>query len=122
MRKTELKSVSAGVALTVLAASILLAVFRAPGPAGEGTAPAGGAALFNEKGCAQCHYTDSTATKVGPGLKGLFSRELLPVSNRPVTEENIRKQLSTPYRAMPSFKDRLTEEEVKALLRYLKGV
>ncbi len=120
MRKTKLKGVSVSVAVTVLAASIMLAVFHASGPAEEGATPNGGAALFEVKGCSQCHYTDSRETKMGPGLEGLFDRERLPVSNRPVSEENIRRQLSTPYQAMPSFKDRLSEEEVGILLGYLK--
>jgi len=77
-----------------------------------------GAALFEQKGCVGCHFTDSTARKVGPGLQGLFQREKLPASGKPVTDENIRGQLHDPFQRMPSFD--LTEEEMRGLLAYLK--
>lgn len=78
-----------------------------------------GARLFNEKACADCHYADRIDTKIGPGFKELFKRDKLPVSGRAVTEENVRRQLKTPFRAMPPFAA-LSEEEVKALLAFLK--
>ncbi len=79
-----------------------------------------GARLFNENGCADCHYADRTDAKIGPGLKELFKRDKLPMSGWAVTtEENVRKQLRTPFRAMPSFAA-LSEEKVKALLAFLK--
>jgi cytochrome c2 len=77
-----------------------------------------GAAIFT-KNCSGCHYADKTDTRIGPGLKGLFKRDTLPVSGRAVSETNIRKQLKTPFRAMPSFAG-LQEEEVKALLAFLQ--
>ncbi|MDP2645758.1 MAG: c-type cytochrome [Desulfobacterales bacterium] len=77
-----------------------------------------GAAFFQER-CAMCHNSDSIETKIGPGLKGLFQREKLPVSERPVSEDNVRRQLKTPAAAMPSFAD-LKKEKVSALVAYLK--
>jgi mono/diheme cytochrome c family protein len=77
-----------------------------------------GAVVFAEN-CADCHFADKTDAKIGPGLKGLFQRKTLPVSGREVTEENIRKQLKTPFIAMPSFPD-LPEEEVQALVAFLE--
>jgi cytochrome c len=79
-----------------------------------------GSKLFADKGCAACHFTDSRETKVGPGLKGLFKRDKLPKSGRKVTEENIRKQLKTPYKSMPSFAGRLTKKQTDQLIAYLK--
>jgi cytochrome c1 len=38
-----------------------------------------------------------------------------------VTEENIRKQLVTPFRAMPPFPN-LSEEDIKALLAFLRAL
>ncbi|MFW6115218.1 MAG: c-type cytochrome [Thermodesulfobacteriota bacterium] len=72
------------------------------------------------KGCSNCHHADSGETKIGPGLKGLFKRDKLPVSERKATEENVRKQLEVPYRNMPSFAGRLTEEQVDQLIDYLR--
>lgn len=92
----------------------LPAVSLEEGPAKEG-------ALLFSKNCSGCHHADKTETKIGPGLKGLFKRDSLPVSRRPVNEENIRKQLRTPFRAMPPFAH-LAEEQVKALLVFLQNL
>ena len=77
-----------------------------------------GAALFAKK-CGFCHFTESRDTKVGPGLKGLFDRETLLASGRPVSAENIRRQLIEPVAEMPAFKD-LEEEEIRQLTDFLK--
>ena len=79
-----------------------------------------GAALFKDKGCAQCHHPDSTERKAGPGLQGLFRREKLPASGRPVNAENVRKQLREPYANMPSYADRLSQKEEDRIIAYLK--
>ena len=79
-----------------------------------------GAILFNEKGCNDCHFVDRTDTKVGPGLKGIFKRDRLPVSGRAVNEANMRKQLISPFRAMPSYANRLSDQQIKALIAFLK--
>lgn len=78
-------------------------------------------ATFFEKKCSFCHVTDSTDTKVGPGLKGLFDREKMPVSGWPVSAEGLRRQLKSPYNQMPSFEN-LTEEEIESLTSYLRSL
>jgi uncharacterized membrane protein len=91
---------------------------RAPaGEMGEGLAREG-AVVFNQR-CGVCHHSDKTDYKIGPGLQGLFQLEKLPVSARPVTEANVREQLQTPFRNMPSFAE-LPEEKLEALIAYLK--
>lgn len=79
-----------------------------------------GGKLFNDKGCFHCHAVDSTGGGRSLGLKGLFQRKTLPVSDRPVTVENVAKQLKEPYRNMPSYADRLTDEERDQIIAYLK--
>lgn len=91
---------------------------RAPERAGQDERVQKGADLFAQS-CSMCHFTDKKETKVGPGLKGLFDRESLPVSGRPVTAEAIRSQLRSPYENMPAFKD-LSKDQVAALIAYLK--
>lgn len=118
MRKTELKYATATVVVTLVSAALILSALRVA--ATQKAGPEQGAALFSERGCAQCHYADSRDTKTGPGLKSLFDRESLPVSGEPVSEASIRDQLLTPYRNMPSFADRLSEEEIDHLIEYLK--
>ena len=77
-----------------------------------------GAKIFSNK-CSFCHHTDSTENKIGPGLKGLFEREGLPVSGWPATEESVRRQIKKPYDSMPPFPD-LPAADVDAIIAYLK--
>jgi cytochrome c2 len=74
---------------------------------------------FFDKQCSFCHYADRTDSKMGPGLKGVLKGEMLPVSGRPATPENVTQQLLSPYQNMPSFTS-MSEQEVKDLLAYLK--
>ncbi len=76
-----------------------------------------GRALY-ESNCTTCHDPRSDDTIVGPGHKGILNTPMLPVSKRPATPENIRKQLKSPYRKMPVF-DYLTEAEVSNIIAYL---
>jgi len=87
--------------------------------AGVSGGPAAEGAMIFKQNCSACHLTDSTATKVGPGLKGIFERDTFPVSGWPVSEENFRKQLQQPFDKMPPF-GHLPTEQVEALIAYLK--
>ena len=80
---------------------------------------AAGQALFQSEGCGQCHYSDRTENKIGPGLKGLLDRETLSLSGWPATRENVRRQIVDPYDSMPSYEDRLDEAQMGRLLDYL---
>jgi cytochrome c2 len=120
VRQTKLKYATAAVVATLVFAALILSALRVAGT--QRADQQQGATLFSEKGCGQCHYADSRDAKTGPGLKSLFSRESLPVSGGAVSEANIRDQLLTPYRNMPSFADRLSEEEIDHLIEYLKSL
>jgi cytochrome c2 len=127
MRKTTLHRTTLAVVAILLVAAVVFGIVRnniAPQEAhehdhGHAEQAEMGAALFQEEGCAQCHFTDSENTKIGPGLKGLFDRSQLPVSGLPVTEGNVRDQLIDPYEDMPSFADRLNEKEIEEIISYL---
>jgi cytochrome c len=69
--------------------------------------------------CAACHYADKEDAKLGPGLKGLFQKDLLPASGRKATEENVRRQMSEPFRTMPSFGS-LNAQEFADLVAYMR--
>jgi cytochrome c len=69
--------------------------------------------------CAVCHYQDKTETKVGPGLKGLFKRDLTPVEKIPVTEGNIRRRIENGGENMPPYAH-IKESERIALIMFLK--
>lgn len=71
--------------------------------------------------CASCHEAGSDEDKLGPGLKGLFGKDRLPSSGRPATEENVRRQMTAPFRSMPSF-GHLPEQEIADLIAYLKSL
>ncbi len=77
-----------------------------------------GAAVFNQS-CAVCHFTDRTDTKAGPGLKDLYKRDQMPVSGWSMSNANVRRQLKTPFKDMPSF-DTFSDQETEALIEYLK--
>ena len=93
-----------------------------------------GAKLFTEKGCASCHSIDGSP-KVGPTLKGLLGRKETVTrggKDQPVTvdEAFIRSKLLTPENdrikgfppIMPSQKGVLTDAEIDALVKYMKGL
>lgn len=120
MSKTRLKYSSLGIVVVLTGAGALFGLVRGVGPHASPVDAGKGEEVFRDKGCAQCHDTDSTKTKLGPGLLGLFERETLPVSGEPVTEENVRKLLVDPYENMPSYEGRLTDEETDRLIEYLK--
>ena len=73
------------------------------------------------RNCASCHYADKEEVKLGPGLKGLFQTGFLPSSGRPASEENVRQQMTAPYRSMPSF-GYLQAQEISDLIAYLKTI
>jgi cytochrome c2 len=58
--------------------------------------------------------------KIGPGLKGILTREKLPVSGKPATPENVIHQLKEPFKDMPSFRSSLSEQDINDLIAYLK--
>ncbi len=101
----------------------------APAPA----APAG-AELFKSKGCAVCHTVDGKPL-VGPTLKGIFGKKVRVSTGgkeREVTidEDYIRRSELEPASdvvvgfppIMPPQKGVLKEEEIEALIEYIKGL
>ena len=88
------------------------AAAAAEGPALEG-------AMVFKQNCSACHLTDSTANKIGPGLKGIFKLDEFPVSGKPVSEDSFESILQKPFDKMPPF-GHLPPEQVEALTAYLK--
>ncbi len=69
--------------------------------------------------CAVCHNADSTETKIGPGLKGIFKKDKL-VNGKPVTEENVKALITDGTSAMPGFGDSISGEDKDNVIAYLK--
>jgi cytochrome c len=69
--------------------------------------------------CAICHHANSTETKVGPGLKGLFQKSTLK-NGAKVTDANVRELIENGQDGMPAWKNVLTKEQIDDLMAYLK--
>src|ERR1700738_3748586 len=57
--------------------------------AGKSGSPTKGKEVFEQK-CGICHFADSDAKKIGPGLKGISKRGTFTVSNNKVTDETLK--------------------------------
>ncbi len=91
-------------------------------PGVEGVAvvvDAGPGRMIFRANCARCHGPEATGIRK---LTGLFDRERLVSSRLPVTRENVLSQIVDPVDKMPSFKGRLSNDELAGLLDYLEGL
>ena len=114
--------------LGIVALAVAGAVFAqdppAKAPAKKSTAAAAGSAtrgkeVFDKK-CGVCHYADSDAKKIGPGLKGLAKRGTFTVNNSKVTDESLKTWIENGNTLMPPFKDVLEEAQIKDVVAYVK--
>jgi cytochrome c2 len=87
-----------------------------PGAAGSA---ARGKEVF-EKKCAMCHFADSDAKKIGPGLKGISKRKTFTVNGNKVTTESLTNWIENGDSLMPPFKDVLEAPEIKDVVAYVK--
>jgi cytochrome c oxidase subunit 2 len=91
-----------------------------------------GQSLIKEKGCLNCHSTDSTRI-VGPSFQGIFRRKAIVISSgkeREVTvdEAYLKDSILHPGidvvkgypDIMPPQGDNLTEDELQAIIQYLR--
>jgi cytochrome c len=78
-----------------------------------------GKEIFAKK-CSTCHYADSDAKKIGPGLKGLSKRGTFSVNNNKITDEALKAWIEDGDTLMPPFKDVLDEAQVKDVIAYVK--
>jgi cytochrome c oxidase subunit 2 len=89
-----------------------------------------GRKLFQTRGCTQCHSMDGSA-KTGPTLLGIFghSQKLANGTTITVDENYIRESILEPAAqvvagfepVMPTFQGRLKDEEITAIIEYLKA-
>ena len=93
--------------------------------------PVDGATVFASNGCAGCHQVNEGASGgLGPALWGLAGREeALTTGEKVLVDDNyLRESIENPMAKivagydpiMPSFAGRLSEEELTALIVYLK--
>jgi len=103
--------------LTFVTGCLALALTSAPAFADKKGDPEKGKELFQQ--CGVCHNADSTEKKMGPGLKGLFSREKMNNGKKP-TDATVREKIDEGGNGMPAYKEMLSEEEKDDFIAYLK--
>ena len=73
-----------------------------------------------EKKCAICHFADSDAKKIGPGLKGISKRGTFTVNGNKVTTEALTTWIENGDALMPAMKDSLEPAQIKDVVAYVK--
>jgi mono/diheme cytochrome c family protein len=69
--------------------------------------------------CDRCHEPYSTRGKKGPGLKGIFKNQYLPLSGLPASDDRVTDIVKYGRAKMEGFGQVMTDEQVKQLLAYL---
>jgi mono/diheme cytochrome c family protein len=92
----------------------------AGGSGASAAAAARGKEVFDKK-CGVCHYADSDAKKIGPGLKGLSKRGTFTVKEGyKVTDESLKTWIENGDSLMPPFKEVLEPAQIKDVVAYVK--
>ncbi len=73
-----------------------------------------------EKKCTMCHFADSDAKKIGPGLKGISKRGTFTVNGSKVTTESLTTWIENGDAQMPGMKDNLEPAQIKDVVAYVK--
>lgn len=100
------------------------------GGVGEGSLASTGAKLFADLACNTCHRPDAQGR--GPVLQGLFGKAVALQNGQTVTadEAYVRESILTPAAKvvagfqpiMPTFQGLVTEEQLLALVEYVKSL
>jgi mono/diheme cytochrome c family protein len=69
--------------------------------------------------CDRCHEPYSTRGKKGPGLKGIFKNQYLPLSGLPASDDRVTDIVKYGRAKMEGFGQVMPDEQVKQLLAYL---
>jgi len=112
-----------GIALLGMAVAVFAQDPPAKAPAKKTAAskgsPTKGKEVFDQK-CGLCHFADSDAKKIGPGLKGISKRGTFTVNNNKFTDESLKTWIENGDQLMPPFKDVLDEGQIKDVIAYVK--
>jgi cytochrome c oxidase subunit 2 len=100
------------------------------GGGAQGSIAATGQKLFQEMGCASCHRFDTQGR--GPNLQGVYGKPVLLDDGRTVVADDdyVRESILQPGAKvvagfkpiMPTFQGVLSEEQVLALMAYVKSL
>ena len=85
--------------------------------ASEAQQAVAGKELFNQH-CASCHFTETTAQKIGPGLKDLYRRQTFS-DGKKVTDASLARWIEVGGKNMPG-KDDIKPGQIRELISYIK--
>ena len=113
-------------AVAIVALAIAGAVLAQDAPANKAPPSTGskgsatrGKEIFDNK-CGVCHYADSDAKKIGPGLKGIGKRGTFTVNNNKVTDDSLKTWIENGDTQMPPFKEVLEPQQIKDVVAYVR--
>jgi mono/diheme cytochrome c family protein len=69
--------------------------------------------------CDRCHRPYSTKGKKGPGLKGIFQHQYLPLSGLPANDDRVSDIIRNGRPEMPGYSQVLNAQDLQDLLAYL---
>ena len=116
-----------GIAILAVASAVYAQDDTKPATKKSGAAGASSAAVERgkevfDKKCSVCHYADSDAKKIGPGLKGIGKRGTFTVNNNKVTDETLKYWIENGDTMMPPFKEVLEPAQIKDVVAYVKSL
>jgi len=69
--------------------------------------------------CDRCHAPYSTRGRQGPGLKGVFKRQYLPMSGFPANDARVGEIIRIGRNKMEGYGHVLSEQQIQDLLAYM---
>jgi mono/diheme cytochrome c family protein len=72
-----------------------------------------------DKYCDQCHEPYSSRGKKGPGMKGVFQRQYLPMSGMPANDDRVGDIIRYGRSKMPAYGQALDQQQIQDLLAYM---
>jgi cytochrome c len=124
-QRLGLRHLLTAVGLTILLFGAALAQDKSPAAKnsviiaqGEPSAITRGRASYQQR-CEICHFSASEAKKIGPGLKGIYTRRKFADGMR-VDDASLEKWIVEGGKDMPPLKGVLNPSQIRDLLSYLK--
>ena len=69
--------------------------------------------------CDRCHEPYSTRGKKGPGLKGVFKQQYLPLSGLPANDQRVGEIIKYGRSKMEGFGQVMNDQQIQDLLAYM---
>lgn len=69
--------------------------------------------------CDRCHAPYSSRGRQGPGMKGVFQRQYLPMSGMPANDDRVSDIVRMGRNKMPGYGQVLGQQQISDLLAYM---